>query len=238
MDNLLRGVGCLILLAVGVVWFSGASIGIAGVGITLGSGVIGLIVGALIIGSVIGIAGGGDGIGGGCVFGILFAIIFALLANSGMLTMSSWVKQSSNEQQSVLATATIVPTSQAVNTTTITASISTEIFSISYGEIEDSYATMNRSEWKQYKRNLIGKRVRWSGVVDQKSDDSVNIYMGQNKLLRRIYLADLPTSTVAALKEHQAVEFEGTIYEISQILGLNLYLTDVSFTSARTEAVP
>lgn len=224
MKNIKGCVVALVLFSVGIVYFSSSSLGVGSIGFTLVAGVVGWMIGSR-IGARIGIAGGGSAVGGRYLLGILFAIIFALLVNSGVLTMSWLLKWYSNTNQSV----------QTHSSTTGTSSLTSKISPLSYTEIEESYETMTRSEWKPYRRTLIGRRVQWAGVIDRKSDANISIYLGQNKLTRRIYLADLPANTVATLKEHQAVEFEGTIYDISQILGLNLYLTDISFIDARDE---
>ena len=226
MKKIKRYVGCLGLLGLGVLYFSSATIGGIGLWFTLVAAGVGFVIGGL-LGAGIGIAGGGGAVKGTSLLGILFAIVFALMANSGALTVSSWLDSFSTQQQS----AQTIPTATAAPSTPTRIAIS----QISYSEIEGYYETMSRSDWRQYMRSLIGKRVRWSGVVNQKSDDNINVYMGQNKLTRRIYLADLSESTISGLKEHQVVEFDGTIYEISQILGLNLYLTDVSFINTQVE---
>lgn len=95
MDNLLTCMGCLAFLAVGVIGLSVFSIGGAALGPVFSVAIIGFIIGML-VGCVVGVAGGGNAINGGCLFGIIFAIIFALLANSGVLMLSSLLNWFSN----------------------------------------------------------------------------------------------------------------------------------------------
>lgn len=223
--------GCisfLVLLGATVICVSSINIGKAGIGFTLIAAIIGFIIGSA-IGASIGVVGGGGGSNGAALLGILFAVVFGLAANSGVLSVTSWwTSNFSNTNEDEVLTITSTPSLVDEN----------NISSISYDEIEGNYEKMSRNEWQQYKSKLIGKRFKWLGIVDRKSDNSINLYLGQNKLTRRIYLSDLSPDIIDSLSEHQKIEFEGTLYEISQILGLNLYLTDIDLIDPVGETKP
>jgi len=227
-SKILGCISFLVLIGATVICISSINIGKAGIGVTLVAAVIGFIIGAT-IGAGIGVVGGGGGSNGATLLGILFAVVFGLAANSGILSVTSWWTSNSSDTltNDVLTPTSISPIED-----------DNSVSDISYYEIESNYEEMTRNEWQQYKSKLIGKRFKWSGVVDRKSDNSINLYLGQNKLTRRIYLSDLSPDTIEGLNEHQKIEFEGTLYEISQILGLNLYLTDIDLIVPIGETKP
>ena len=214
-----QSVGCLVMLGALAICVSSISVGSTGIWFTLVFAVIGLTIGGA-IGQKIGVASGGTAVNGAALFGVLFAVAFALLANSGANTVASWWASKSPVETRNVSIDSIAETVKANEE---------DVSEISYEEIEDTYESTPKEDWRKYKRQLFGKRVQWSGMVDDIGEDSITLNLGQNQLTRRIQLADISSEVISELKQHQSIRFEGKIYEINELLGLNLYLTDIKF---------
>lgn len=222
--SLSNSFGCLILIAAPILCISFAQTGKVGIWITLIAAIIGLIIGGL-VGSTIGVATSGKASSGSALLAIIFALLFAFLANAGTSTFSRiWSSRPmvNAADPSVDALAWPLPTK----------SVDLEL---TYAEIENNYDRMLRSEWKSYKDEIVGQRIRWSGIIRTIDSDSFNLDLGQNTRTRRIHISELPSDIAAMLSENQKVEFEGRISEIREFLGLKIEITDVGSITTKQD---
>ena len=86
---------------------------------------------------------------------------------------------------------------------------------------------MAESDWKSYKRRLIGVEIDWWGVVDSVADKYLGLYLGQDKLSRRIHVY-ATKEQLKSFQEHDFVQVYGRISEIDEILGLNIHISDAT----------
>ncbi len=127
-----------------------------------------------------------------------------------------------------IATAATILTSVPANTTTPK---SPTPALLSYKEIEDTFNKMTDIQRESYLPTIIGKRVHWSGKIrDVKADGSVTLDMKQS-LFYSITLTALPKDVAARLNRDQTIEFDATITNAKQTLGLDITLKLIALTN-------
>lgn len=98
---------------------------------------------------------------------------------------------------------------------------------VTYAEIRNSMKSMTEAQFKAYARGLKGKKIQWSGYVEDVKETSSGDYellvdMDAPSVL--FSLSDVtfkvPNSIALSLQKDQQVEFEGIISSISNVFGV------------------
>ena len=114
--------------------------------------------------------------------------------------------------------------------------VTVPLSSVTYTEIRNSMKSMTDAQFKAYVRSLEGKRIRWTGYVENVLETSSAQYkllvdMDAPSVLLSVYDVsfEVPNSVALSLKKDEQVEFEGTISSVSNVFGV----CDVSLKQAK-----
>jgi len=115
--------------------------------------------------------------------------------------------------------------------------IAVPLSSVTYTEIRNSMEPMTDAQFKAYVRSLEGKKIRWTGYVEDVKETSATDYkllvdMDSPSVWLSVYDVsfEVPNSVALSLKKDQQVEFEGIISSISNVLGVHV---EVSLKQAK-----
>jgi len=116
------------------------------------------------------------------------------------------------------------------------ATIAVPLSSVIYTEIRNSMKSMTDAQFKAYARSLEGKKIRWTGYVEDVKETSSADYkllvdMDAPEVLFSVYEVsfEVPSLVALSLNKDQQVEFEGIISSVSSMFGM----LDVSLKQAK-----
>ena len=91
-------------------------------------------------------------------------------------------------------------------------------------------------QWSEWIKTLPEKRVHWDGVVSQVQGDGQVLVNLPYEALPRAWLQGLSKDVVVTLNKDQHIEFVATIKKVADVLGMVVYLTDVTLLQTTTSA--
>lgn len=107
---------------------------------------------------------------------------------------------------------------------------------ISFHEVRRNKENMTDLQWEEYAKSIKGKRIRWSGYVEEVKSKFFGGYQvlvdmdpPHDKMsVQDVYLDKVTKEQALSLEKDNPIEFEGTISSAISVLGsLQISLKDV-----------
>ena len=105
------------------------------------------------------------------------------------------------------------------------------ISDVDFFKVREASKNMTDVQWKEYLNGVVGKRIQWTGYVDEvKEDGKVWIDMDPPDALsvQDIYI-NVPKEDALKYNKDQKLTFQGTIKSVSKVLtALSIDLKDIT----------
>lgn len=116
---------------------------------------------------------------------------------------------------------------QKANELSMTATAASRPSSLTFTEIESKYYDLDDEPWNEYRSNLKGEVVQWTGKILDKTFDTLILDLGQYAPDRLIALHQIPVATVDKLTIKDSVTFIATITDVTFYCDVQLNLIEM-----------
>jgi|GEM_PF-6156929 len=139
-----------------------------------------------------------------------------------LATGTAEAKIATQDARDIQATST-----QKAHELNLTATAASRPSSLTFTEIESNYYDLEDEPWNEYRSNLKGEIVLWTGIVLDKTFDTLILDLGQYAPDRLIALHQIPVATVDKLKIRDSVTFIAKITDVTFYCDVQLNLIEM-----------
>jgi len=178
----------------------------------------------------------------GIVALLVFCVLFGFIGNAfeGFSSVTQATQEetvSGTDQTTTPAEAsnqTTLPTPEQTLNPSATFSQTLDISELSFQQIIDSHNQLTDAQWNDFTKKIKGSRVRWTGNVDNVNvilgSYSVFVCMGESDCADNV-MFNVTQEMGEKLQKQQQITFEGEVGNITNILGITIYLENVNIIS-------
>lgn len=109
----------------------------------------------------------------------------------------------------------------------LTATAASRPSSLTFTELESNYYDLDDEPWNEYRSSLKGEIVLWTGIVLDKTFDTLVLDLGQYAPDRLIALHQIPIATVDKVNIRDSVTFIAKITEVTFYCDVQLNLIEM-----------